>query len=86
MKLSSVLTPEVLKRISIRWIAIMVVTSFGLGWFYNHYDYWRDPKFQGSLIAFGGPFDVLINWLFPDKRVQALQAELAALKKKYGES
>lgn len=69
-------------RISLRWILISVAASIGLGVFYNHYDYWRDPKFTASLVAFGGLFDGVMKYLWPDDRDE----QIKRLKAKCGES
>lgn len=85
LKFATNLTAQNLRKIGVRWIAISVAATIGLTVFYNKFDYWRDPQFTASLIAFGGVFDVLVKWLWPDKVIEELKAEVERLKIKCGE-
>jgi hypothetical protein len=79
------LTAQNLRKIGVRWIAMSLVASWGLAYFYNRYDILRDPQFTASIVAFGGVFDVLVKWLWPDKVIEELKAEVERLKMKCGE-
>lgn len=85
LKFATNLTAQNLRKIGVRWIAISVASTIGLTYGYNRYDILRDPQFTASLIAFGGIFDVLVKWLWPDKVIEELKAEVERLKRKCGE-
>ncbi len=85
IKMATNLTSQNLRKIGVRWLAISLVASLGLATMYNRYDVLRDPQFTASLIAFGGVFDVLVKWLWPDKVIDELKSEVQRLKIKCGE-